>query len=185
MQQFKIKLQGVRPIMFDRYPGDNKSKLSPEEKFYRNEKNQLVIPVMNIYSLLGSENGKSASKQFGRESKKIGAAVLGSTDISGFDENDFMNIVLTCNGEPITFNGFGTEFKVASYVARVKGGVPNPVDRPVYFGTWELDIKVVLHADPILKAKGLHNLFELAGRIGLGTFRPLYGQFKVVSFEEI
>lgn len=186
MKTFKVEMSGTRSILFDRYPGDNRSKLEPHEKFYLYDGNKLCIPIINVYSLLASENGKSAVKQFGREGKKIGAAVLSCVKISADDGNIERAPLLHKDGSEIVFNSFeDPEFEVMSHVARLKNGIPNPTKRPAYKGDWKIQLKVQLEEDKILKPKILENIFTEAGKIGVGTFRPFFGQFELTTFEEI
>ena len=59
--QFKtieVVLKGLRPLMFDRYAGDNNTTLPPEEKMYLEDKNRLILPAINLYSWLTAENSK-------------------------------------------------------------------------------------------------------------------------------
>ena len=53
----RVKLKGVTPIMFDRYPGQNTTVLEPHQRFYYAEDGKsLVLPSVNFQSFLGAEN---------------------------------------------------------------------------------------------------------------------------------
>ena len=47
----RVRLRGLTPIMFDRYAGDNQTKLTWDQKIYlRPGTNELVLPALNIIS---------------------------------------------------------------------------------------------------------------------------------------
>ena len=49
----KVKLCGISPIMFDRYAGDNNTRLEPWQKFYFQPGSKIIgIPALNIVSFL-------------------------------------------------------------------------------------------------------------------------------------
>jgi hypothetical protein len=52
----KVTLVGLTDIMFDRYPGDNDTKLEPHQKFYLEPGASRVIglPSLNIMSFLSA-----------------------------------------------------------------------------------------------------------------------------------
>ena len=69
---YKIKFIGTRPLMFDQYLG-NDSKANWEEKLYLDINRNVVIPVINIFGFLCSENSKNAVKML--HGKKAGPIV--------------------------------------------------------------------------------------------------------------
>ena len=44
----KVTLTGIVDIMFDRYAGDNKTELRPDQKMYLNEKGEFILPAANV-----------------------------------------------------------------------------------------------------------------------------------------
>ena len=57
----EVVLTGVTPIMFDRYPGDNSTRLEWHQKVYlRPNTSRITLPAMNIVSFLSSHNTNSA-----------------------------------------------------------------------------------------------------------------------------
>ena len=60
----KVTLCGTKDIMFDRYAGDNATQLPPEQKMYLTEDRHLILPAVNVFSLLSAENSKSVCRQF-------------------------------------------------------------------------------------------------------------------------
>lgn len=74
-----VTLVGLNDVMFDRYAGDNKTKLTWEQKVYlKPGTNILCMPAMNISSFLSSHNTNSAPKRLRdpRQFKKICNACL-------------------------------------------------------------------------------------------------------------
>jgi hypothetical protein len=176
-----IKLRGVRPLMFDRYPGDNNTQLRPEEKFYKTAKGELFLPSINLYSLLVAENTKSASKQYcGKQWRNVSHQIASATNIEPFE------IPITAEGKKIVFKDFNDKIYVHKCVARVKKGglsIPSPKERPVINTPWEIEFTMELLETKDLSFTQLRNLFEYAGTMGIGTFRPFYGRFEVEKFE--
>src|SRR3972149_5371660 len=67
----KVQLVGTKPIMFDRYAGDNNTKLEPWQKLYLQpgDSRVLGIPAANIMSFLSAHNTNSAPKRLRDKSK--------------------------------------------------------------------------------------------------------------------
>jgi hypothetical protein len=178
----KILLTGLSDIMFDRYPGDNKTVLTPEKKFYyMPDGDTLAMPAMNIVSFLTAQNTDSAPKRLldKRQYKSVASAILSFTAITPF-EIPFMS-----NGETLKFDGFdGKKFYIHNSVARLAKGVPNPKVRPVIRLPWELAFDVSIFPNKEFTEDMLHDLFVRGGlAIGLGTFRGVFGKFKVSKWE--
>src|SRR6266478_5098477 len=100
----KVELVGLSPIMFDRYPGDNNTKLEPHQKFYLQPGASRVIglPSLNIISFLSAHNTNSAPKRLRdkRKYKDIANAMLSFVNI----KEQF--IPLTRDGKPIVLGKF-------------------------------------------------------------------------------
>jgi len=95
-----ITLTGLTSILFDRYAGDNKTQLAPEQKLYLQGK-IVTMPSMNITSFLSAQNTESAPKMLldKREYKTVASALLASTIINP------SAIPFTKNGKPVVFGG--------------------------------------------------------------------------------
>ena len=128
-----VSLQGFTPLMFDRYPGDNKTQLPVEEKMYFIPgTRELCIPAVNISSFLSARNSLSVAKLIGgRGYKNLANALLGFVQITPVD------IPLMRSGEPIRFHGFVDgrddvgKIYIDQRVARLDRNIPNPKVRPV------------------------------------------------------
>lgn len=174
-----MKLCGLTPIMFDRYSGNNKEQLDVMDKVYQIGGN-LVLPSLNIMSFLSATNTESSPQRVvGRGYKVVCKAALSYVQINPFD------IPFTRNGEQLTVENAGLEVNFA--VARVMKGslaVPNPKERPVMKTPWELSFSLKLLETPDLNEVLLKKLFEIGGNaIGLGTFRGVYGKFKIEEWK--
>jgi len=184
----KVTLNGISNIMFDRYAGNNKTRLPPEKQMYfAADEKTLILPSANIVSFLTAQNTPSAPKRFFdlRKYKTIAQAILSYTAISPFE------IPLLRDGRPIVFNGFsGDEDKKAGIyihrsVARLKDGTPNPKVRPVVRTPWQLNFEISIYPNDEFIEDDLYGLFVKGGiAIGLGTFRGVFGKFAVEKWDD-
>jgi hypothetical protein len=172
----KATCEGVTPIMFDRYPGDNKTELDPKDKMYfKRGSKELVLPAVNVMSFLSAKNTESSVKRFydSREYKKVAGAILSNVSILPYE------IPLMRDGKQIKFAGFdknGIYLHVA--VARLEKGVPNPKERPVIDLPWSLEFEVVIWENKEITEDAIRMLFERGGQaIGFGTWRGQFGKF--------
>ena len=177
----KVSLNGIRPILFDRYAGDNKTQLLPEQKMYMDGDNGLLVPSANIHSFLCSVNTKSAVKMFydPRKYKTVAAAILGFVTIEPFE------IPLTRKGKQIKWAGWEKNgITLHKSVARLEKGIPNPKERPMVDVPWELAFDLTVWQNDEVSETEVKNLFVKGGiPIGLGTYRGVYGKFVVDSWK--
>ena len=182
----RVTLCGIKEIMFDKYPGDNSTKLEVWQKFYLGPQRQIMLPALNLISLLSAHNTNSAPKRLRdkRKFKDIANACLSFVDIGP------SMIPFTRNGEPIVFGKFDPEEDPLSdsyihyAVARLDKGIPNPKVRPVLRLPWDLAFDFTLIPNREIKEQDIQNLVEEAGRaLGIGTFRGVFGKFIVQSWE--
>lgn len=181
-----IKLTGFAPLMFDRYAGDNKTQLPVESKMYfLPDGKTLCIPSMNIMSFLSAKNTTSVAKMIGGKSwSKICDALLSYVQISP------MFVPIERDGKPIVFTGFKNgrdeiaKIFVHYSVARLKGGIPNPKERPVIELPWSVSFDLKLYKNSDVDETFLQTAFVKGGlSVGLGTFRGVFGKFTVESWE--
>lgn len=184
----KVRLCGTKPIMFDRYAGDNDTKLEPWQKLYLlpGESKVIGLPTANIMSFLTAHNTNSAPKRLRdkRKYKDICNACLSFVEIV----EEFVPLLRA--GKPIVFGKFDGDVDVKSgayihrSVARLDKGIPNPKVRPVVPLPWNIEFTLRLSPNREIKEQEIINLFDEGGRaIGLGTFRGLYGKFIIESWE--
>jgi hypothetical protein len=172
-------LRGIRPILFDRYGGDNKTKLDTLDKGYRNEAGEYGIPVLNMFSMLSAQNTPSVAKRFyGKQGREVALGV-----------QSFVNIEATEGGDPMfapihdseggTYKADDKRIKVLNHVARLKDGIPNPKERPMLPTGWVVKFKFEIQENTILNVATLKKMVEQGGILGLGTFRPIFGRYTV------
>jgi hypothetical protein len=178
----KVVLEGIRPIMFDKYLSMNGQEVAPEEKFYlAADGKSLILPAANISSFLSADLTESATKRvIGKKWRGVAKAALSFVDI------DPIEIPITRDGKPLTLDNSG--YQVDKRVARVKktGGliVPSEKVRPVLATPWEMSFTITLFENPDLNEQTLRRIFEDGGiSIGLGTFRGVFRKFKVTKWE--
>jgi hypothetical protein len=185
----KVTLTGMVDIMFDRYAGDNNTKLEPHQKLYLEPGDSKVIgiPAINLMSLLSAHNTNSAPKRLRdkRKYKDIANACLSFVSIGP------SFIPLTRDGKPIVFGKFNpseVDEQSGCYihrsVARLDKGIPNPKVRPVIPTPWAISFELSLFPNREIKEEEIKNLIEEAGyAIGLGTFRGVFGKYRVTQWE--
>jgi hypothetical protein len=176
----EITLSGLTPIMFDRYSGNNKEQLAVMDKIYLDEKKRLVIPSINILSFLSAQNTESAAQRvIGRGYKEVCKAALSFVTIEPF------NIPILREGKELNLEN--ADIKIHYSVAKIMKGklaIPNPKERPILDTPWSITFDLTLLETPELNEVLLRKLFELGGvAIGLGTFRGVFGKFKVEKWE--
>ena len=179
-----VELTGLTDIMFDRYPGDNNTKLEAHQKLYLHPEGSQVIglPSLNLMSFLSAHNTNSAPKRLRdkRKYKDLANAMLSFVSI----KEQF--IPLLRDGQPIVLGKFDGDHDPVSgcyihrSVARLDKGIPNPKVRPVLPLEWSLKFTVDIFPNREIKEQDIINLFDEGGRaIGLGTFRGVFGKFRV------
>jgi hypothetical protein len=169
--------------MFDRYAGDNNTQLKPEDKVYRSSKDasKLIIPNLNLMSFLTSVNTPSAPKVLfdSRKYKDICNAL--ATYVTIVEEE----IPLTADGKWVEFTKFNDKVMMHESVARLNKGVPNPKERPVVLLPWEIEFTINYIHNSSINSDQIRDIFERGGlHVGLGTFRPHYGKFKVAKWDK-
>lgn len=184
-----VVLDGLRDIMFDRYAGDNATKLNVEQKLYLSPSDGspvIGLPAANIMSFLSAHNTNSAPKRLRdkRKYKDIANACLSFIDI----EQQF--IPFRRDGKPIIFGTIENDkdplsgVYVHRSVARLDKGIPNPKVRPVLPAPWSLEFDLAIYPNSEIQEQEVMNLFAEGGiALGLGTFRGVFGKFKVAVWE--
>lgn len=174
--------------MFDRYPGDNDTKLEPWQKLYLGGESgrQIMLPSANIMSFLSAQNTDSAPKRL-LDSRKYKAFALACGSFVSIQPR---MIPFLRDSQPIEFGKFVGEEDAESgvyidrRVARLEKGIPNPKVRPVLPMPWELRFQLVLFPNKQIQEAQLVNVFtEGLLCLGLGTFRGQFGKAEVVLWE--
>jgi hypothetical protein len=173
-----VTLTGIRPLIFDRYPGDNNTKLPTVDKMYLNSNRGLIIPAINLFSLLAAENTKSVCRQFfGKNGKTVALGIASFVSIEPFEIP-----ILGVNDEPIVFDKFGGQIVVRKDVARMAKGIPNPKERPQINLPWSLDFELQYIDNDQCSIGNLQMAVSRGGILGLGTFRPYFGRYDLTKW---
>jgi hypothetical protein len=191
----RVLLCGTRPIMFDRYAGDNNTRLEPEQRLYLVPGSKVIsLPAINFMSLLTAHNTNSAPKRLRdkRKYKDICNACLSFVEVTP-EYIPFMR-----DGKPIVFDGFVDDRDapgigrrdplswvwIDDRVARLDKGIPNRKIRPVLPLPWSLDFILTIFPNAEIKEQEINNLVADGGRaLGLGTFRGSFGKFEIKCWE--
>ena len=192
----KVSIRGVTPLMFDRYAGDNQTRLEWHQKIYlRNGTQNLCLPTLNLVSFFTAHNTNSAPKRLRdkRMYKGICNAILSFVSVTG-DDGDAESILIRRQGKPIEVGTFTDRLDPTSglflhrAVARLDKGIPNPKERPVLPCTpdnpWEMSFNLTIYPNKEIKEQEIKNLLAEGGMaIGLGTLRGVFGKFEITRWE--
>ena len=177
-QLIHVRLEGLRPLMFDRYAGDNTTQLPTADRMYLTDQARLIIPSINLFSLLAAENTKSVCRQFfGKQGKTIALGISSYTTIEPFD------IPLCDDEQQIQFHGWNGQISQHTAVARLKNGIPNPKTRPVIALPWHIEFDVAYVENRHCSFENLRQAFDWGGTLGLGTFRPYFGRYELTQWD--
>lgn len=177
-------LRGIRPILFDRYAGDNNTKLKALEKFYTDEKGGIVLPVLNVFSLLTAQNTDSVAARFyGKQRRDIALGVNAFCNItpSGVISEEMIDAPIVSESG-LQYNAKDDCIQVVQHVARMKkagAAIPNPKERPMIPTGWRVKLDFTLAENNFVTVTTLRNMIEQGGILGLGTFRPIFGRYTV------
>lgn len=184
----RVTFRGLTDVMFDRYAGDNNTKLEPWQKLYLAPDGSQVIglPSINIMSFLSAHNTNSAPKRLRdkRKYKDICNACLSFVSI----RETFIPFLR--NSKPVVFGRMEGDRDPESgvyihrSVARLDKGIPNPKVRPVLPLDWDLSFTLTIDVNREVKEQEILNLFDEGGRaLGIGTFRGVFGKFRVEQWD--
>jgi len=206
MDTFKINVtfEGTKPILFDRLVRNyDQSKViqdlenHPEKRFYMQEDGTLFIPDEFLYAHLTAKFNTSCVTRFGPQGRaKAGERKEQAENILSFMTLSPTEMVLKRNGKPIKFgkwnsNGrdslsLATQYFAKPVIEMAKSKlVPNPKTRPLLPLPWEFSFEIILYPNSgYIEPKLLHFYFELGGQsIGLGSYRPRFGTYKIKNWE--
>ncbi len=165
--------------MFDRYAGDNNTQLPVAEKIYLDQDRRLIMPALNLFSLLAAENGKSVCRQFfGKTGRTIALGIASYVNIEPFEIP-----ILGQGDQPIVFAGIDDRIVIHRSVARLAKGIPNPKERPLLKLPWSINFTVDYQENKYCTMENLRNAFAMGGTLGLGTFRPFFGRYELTGWD--
>ncbi len=103
--------------------------------------------------------------------------------ISSFMAINQFEIPICDDNGPIRFTGFNKQISVHKAVARVKGGIPNPKERPVLALPWRVAFDIEYVENKYCTIDNLKQAYDMGGILGLGTFRPVYGRYQLSRWD--
>jgi hypothetical protein len=174
MARIEVTIQGVAPLLQHRYPSEKEeTKITKvrgardysdeaEKALYKNPEGQIYEPSDHV----------------------LGALIKASTDfkITGRGKKTYKDliksaIIITPDAIPHKYQKWHVDRRaVVVQRARIMR------ERPM-FDEWELSFEVET-LDEQLAVPALKEIFEQAGKIGIGDFRPRFGRFMVTEFKE-
>lgn len=184
----RVTIRGVADLLFHRYgveavaekaaakKGSAAKKTDNVESYvYRNDSNQICLPGRYLVaSITNKQNGAAKYRQDPRSPRKSAldlfrAAVIPMTALAPV-------LVL---GEPVETWEYEDAQGVSVNNARVTRV------RPAFRAGWEATIDLMVALPQYIGRDLLHDVLVDAGRlVGVGDFRPTYGRFSVVRFED-
>lgn len=165
--------------MFDRYGGDNKTKLPDLEKMYLDESGACGIPVLNVFSLLSAESTPSVAKRFyGKQGRDVAQGIKSFCNIESTEGTDPVFAPLKDDHGDV-WNVKDSRIKIMNHVARLPKGIPNPKSRPMIPSGWTVQFRFELQQNTLINGATLKAMIEQGGILGLGTFRPIFGRYSV------
>lgn len=187
----QVRVEGLRPIMFDRYAGDNDTRLSWSEKIYlKPGSSVLSLPAVNINSAFTSHNTNSFPKRLRdkRKYKDICNAIQSFVLFNACDGGDYIPFLR--GDTPIEVGDFELDHDSKSglylhrSVARLDKGIPNPKERPTLPTPWALEFEITIVQNAAIKEAEIRNLLIEGGiAVGFGTYRGQFGKFQLVHWE--
>lgn len=188
----RVRVVGLRPIMFDRYAGDNNTRLAWHEKIYlKPGTDVLALPTSNINSFFTAHNTNSAPKRLRdkRKYKDLCNALQSFLMVTAPDGGEYVPFLR--DDKPITVGTFGdardeqSGIELHRAVARLDKGIPNPKERPLLPLPWSLEFVIQIIPNSEVKEAEVKNLLIEGGlAIGFGTYRGVFGKFDVVEWAE-
>lgn len=187
LTKIDVKLQGIAPVLFDRFTDYSQDVKPPEQKLYLGAGNVVCMPGANITEglLFGKEPG-GAAKVF--EGKKWADYIrMGLSHVF----IDPVDVPFQRNGKPVILGEQGCKdegWEIVMKAGRTKKGSLSikqpPRPRPALLLPWELAFTITLLKNDIIDETKLLNWFTRAGLlIALGTYRPTYGRFTVANWD--
>jgi len=186
-QYIDVKLEGLADIMFDRFIDHKTDPRPPEQKLYLHDDNIVVMPADNIFGFLFNEKPQGCARYFGgKQGKKYTAVGQSHVYIE-----PMMIPFRDADGNPIQLRGkIEDDPRFYTYLRPTivqKGSMTIRQEarpRPVLRLPWFLEFRILLLGNDVISPVQLENWFNDGGIvISLGTHRPRFGRFRVVSWD--
>jgi len=181
MKDYKVKIQGVAPLMHNRYP------LDAMQITKKTKRGKVFDPVTVVQACLY----KNVNGEIYQPADHIEGALIqvgSQINIAGRGKKtykDEMKTNIQVMPQEIPFpdgKNFAIDVRLA-VIPATRGRVP--VARPRW-DKWEFEFTIRVFNEEYLPESILKELLENAGREkGIGTYRPKFGRFEVVEFKAI
>lgn len=172
-ESFTVRVEGTRPLLMHNpagvgKPSGRKTVFDPEEDakeaLYLNKKGEVIVPALNILSMLRTAGADL--KVPGKGKKTFKGYIYAGVSIEPYEI-------------PLIYSG---EYEIDQRPVKVSGRVMRA--RPK-FEPWALEFRLTI-LDEIIHPTHIKNILEMGGKYqGLCDFRPLFGLFQVVKFDKI
>lgn len=176
--EFDVQIEGIKPFLMNSPRGITSEKKgrknSSDDKqyelcFYRNEKNEVVIPGINILASM-----KSIASDY----------IVGGKGKKTYKTYIYSGLEVTPENPLMIYE------KIEKDLRPVVIGTARVIKARPKFPKWSINFTLRV-TDPLLLDSNnggtiLKEILESAGKYkGLGDFRPLFGTYRVTKFEEI
>jgi hypothetical protein len=185
VEKIDVRLDGLSDIMFDRFINHDKESRPPEQKFYLDGENRVVLPADNVMFFMFGEHPAGTAKWVeGTKGKKFIQVGLSHVFV------DPLVLPFTKKENPVFFDKFDNEnFAVYWAAGRTKQGSLSIKQelkpRPILKLPWSLNFTLTVIKNALIDETKLYNWFVIGGmQIGLGTYRPRFGRFEVGRWEK-
>jgi len=171
----KIKLNGLTPIMFDPFYGQEQRPV--EKKLYFGKDGQtLILPSSNIIGFLSSQKGHSCLRLYVKSTEWT----TRSNEIRGCVSVMPSEIEFKAHGEPVKFTGEWTkQLTVDKRMVQPNKKVRDIAYRPVLDIPWLLEFEIAIYQTEFVSEDRILGWFIDGGfQVGLGANRPLFGRFE-------
>ena len=150
LQKTQVGIEGLAPIMFDRFIDHSAEQRPTDQKMYLEGDNELMLPAENIYAFLFGANTPGCAKLF--EGKK-GKLYINTGQAHLFVEP--VMIPFKKNGKVIKFAGFDGktfwEFKQSACTKKGSLVIKQEVrPRPVLNLPWSLEFTITLLSNDLI-----------------------------------
>lgn len=181
----QLTIKGVADIMFDRFIDHSKEQRSPDQKLYKLEGGEVVIPGEYVFSFVTRSMPPTgcALRFEGRPGKDFRAVALGHFNVS-----PMYSPLYSPDEKSIKYDdksGRWYEWYGAPITKTGPVVVKQPMNaRPCLKLPWQADFNLTLIENNWINEQKLHNWFQMGGLyIGLGNNRPRFGRFIISKWE--
>lgn len=183
MKTVSVELSSLAPLMLNAFRGQEV--IPPERKLhYGQDGKTLILPVPNILGFLTSTTvGRCCINTFvpPKERPEKKAEVMASVIVKEFE------VPILDDGKPIVLppGEWTDKVHIDARGAQASKTSRDIVLRPVIEQPWGVKFTLMLNETEYVTSARMLDWFERGGIVvGLGAFRPFFGKFEVVAWDE-